>query len=299
MYNPQLDTFICVADAGSFNRAAERLFISPPAVIKQINLLEEKLGVQLFVRTHRGLTLTAAGKSLYNDAKYVVQYCRDAVERARKAADNGMVIRIGTSIMTPAQVLLELWPKVEAVCPGMKFRVVPFENTPENAREILGNLGRNIDVVPGIFDETMLSLRQCAGLELSREPICCAVSVTHRLASKDRLAVSDLYGEDFMLMRRGWSRHVDLLRDDLRRNHPQIRIVDFDFYDLSAFNECENNGRVLRAINTWRYVHPLLKILPVGWDYTIPFGLLYPPAPSPEVRRFLDAVKLVASGGGL
>lgn len=299
MYNPQLDTFICVADAGSFNRAAERLFISPPAVIKQINLLEEKLGVQLFVRTHRGLTLTAAGKSLYNDAKYVVQYCRDAVERARKAADNGMVIRIGTSIMTPAQVLLELWPKVEAVCPGMKFRVVPFENTPENAREILGNLGRNIDVVPGIFDETMLSLRQCAGLELSREPICCAVSVTHRLASKDRLAVSDLYGEDFMLMRRGWSRHVDLLRDDLRRNHPQIRIVDFDFYDLSAFNECENNGRVLMAINNWRYVHPLLKILPVGWDYTIPFGLLYPPAPSPEVRRFLDAVKLVASGGGL
>lgn len=297
IYNPQLDTFICVADAGSFNRAAERLFISPPAVIKQINLLEEKLGLQLFVRTHRGLTLTAAGKSLYNDAKYVVQYCRDAVERARKAADNGMVIRIGTSIMTPAQVLLELWPKVEAVCPGMKFRVVPFENTPENAREILGNLGRNIDVVPGIFDETMLSLRQCAGLELSREPICCAVSVTHRLASKDRLAVSDLYGEDFMLMRHGWSRHVDLLREDLLKNHPQIRIVDFDFYDLSAFNECENNGRVLMAINNWRYVHPLLRILPVDWDYTIPFGLLYPPSPSPEVKRFLDAVKLVASGG--
>ena len=40
MYNPQLETFLCVAEAGSFNRAAERLYISPPAVIKQINLLE-------------------------------------------------------------------------------------------------------------------------------------------------------------------------------------------------------------------------------------------------------------------
>ena len=40
MYNPQLDTFIRVADAGSFNRAAEAMYISPPAVIKQINLLE-------------------------------------------------------------------------------------------------------------------------------------------------------------------------------------------------------------------------------------------------------------------
>ena len=65
MYNPQLETFIRVADAGSFNKAAEELFISPPAVIKQINLLEAQLGLTLFVRTHRGLKLTEAGKSLY------------------------------------------------------------------------------------------------------------------------------------------------------------------------------------------------------------------------------------------
>lgn len=44
MYNPQLDTFLCVAESGSFNKAAEKLYISPPAVIKQINLLEESLG---------------------------------------------------------------------------------------------------------------------------------------------------------------------------------------------------------------------------------------------------------------
>lgn len=62
MYNPQLETFIRAADAGSFNKAAEELFISPPAVIKQINLLEAQLGLTLFVRTHRGLKLTEAGK---------------------------------------------------------------------------------------------------------------------------------------------------------------------------------------------------------------------------------------------
>ena len=72
MYNPQLDTFLCVADAGSFNKAAEKLYISPPAMIKQINLLEERLGLQLFVRTHRGLHLTRAGWSLYHDTKYVI-----------------------------------------------------------------------------------------------------------------------------------------------------------------------------------------------------------------------------------
>ena len=203
MYNPQLDTFLCVADAGSFNKAAERLYISPPAVIKQINLLEESLQVQLFTRTHRGLVLTEAGKSLYQDAKYIIQYCRDSVARARNAMrESADVIRIGTSAMTPAQVLVDLWPRLQADCPNVKFQLVPFENTPENAREILANLGQNIDVVAGIFDETMLNLRQCAGLELSREPICCAVSIHHRLAAKSRLTVQDLYGENLMLIHR-------------------------------------------------------------------------------------------------
>ena len=239
MYNPQLETFLCVVESGSFNKASEKLYISPPAVIKQINLLEENLDLQLFERTHRGLILTKAGQSLYQDTKYIIQYCKNSVTRAKNAMqESENIIRIGTSPMTPAQVLVDLWPKVQEYLPNTKFQLIPFENTPENAREILANLGQNIDVIAGIFDETMLNLRQCAGLEISREPICCAVSIHHRLAQKDRLTFQDLYGEKFMLMRREWSHYVDLLRDDLWKDHPQIQIVDFDFYNVEAFNQC-------------------------------------------------------------
>lgn len=116
MYNPQLETFIRAADAGSFNKAAEELFISPPAVIKQINLLEAQLGLTLFVRTHRGLKLTEAGKSLYQDAKYVIGYCRESVERARAAMQKEEnVIRIGTSPMTPSPKHGGLMAKVSGV----------------------------------------------------------------------------------------------------------------------------------------------------------------------------------------
>ena len=296
MYNPQLETFLCVAESGSFNKAAEKLYISPPAVIKQINLLEESLNLQLFVRTHRGLKLTEAGKSLCQDAKYIIQYCKDSVTRARNAMQQTeQVIRIGTSPMTPAQVLVDLWPKVQKYCPNIKFQLIPFDNTPENAREILGNLGTNIDVVAGLFDETMLALRKCSGLELSREPICCAVSIHHPLARKDSLTVQDLYGQNLMLMHRDWSHYVDLMRDDLWKNHPQIHIVDFDFYDVSVFNRCENNGDVLMTIDRWKYIHPLLKTLPVDWGYMMPYGLLHAPKPSAHVQQFLDAVGQVAS----
>ena len=57
MYNPQVKTFITVADAGSFNKAAEQLFVSSTAIIKQMNLLEDHLEVRLFHRSHKGLSL--------------------------------------------------------------------------------------------------------------------------------------------------------------------------------------------------------------------------------------------------
>ena len=79
------------------------------------------------------------------------------------------------------------------------------------------------------------------------------------------------------------------LNDDCKRyNLPSI---DFDFYDVNAFNQCENNNCILMAVENWRYVHPLLKILPVDWSYTIPFGLLHSLQPSTVVQQFLRAVE--------
>ena len=74
MYNHQLDTFLMVADLGSFGKAAESLYISAPAAIQQINILEERCGFKLFTRSNQGVKLTPAGKSLYEDAKRSSDY---------------------------------------------------------------------------------------------------------------------------------------------------------------------------------------------------------------------------------
>lgn len=84
---------------------------------------------------------------------------------------------------------------------------------------------------------------------------------------------------------------MDLLRDALWENHPQVQIIDIDFYNIEGFNQCENNNCILMAVPKWQYVHPLLKILPVDWEYTIPYGLLHSPKPSPMVKGFLQAIK--------
>lgn len=49
--------------------------------------------------------------------------------------------------MTPAQLIMQLWPRIQEHYPDMKFQIIPYENTSENARELLANLGENIDVI--------------------------------------------------------------------------------------------------------------------------------------------------------
>ena len=292
--NINFTAFIRVAEAGSFNKAAESLYITSTALIKQINLLESELGLRLFNRSHRGLTLTKAGESLYKDAKYIIEYSRESVERAKAAMlEETQIIRIGTSPVMPAQMLMDLWPKIHERCSDLNFRLITFENTQENAREILKNLGQNIDVVTGFADELLMEQRGCKGLVIAEEPLCCAVSIYHPLASKEKLTPEDLYGQNLMVIKRGWCRNMDGLRDDLVTNHPKIRLIDFDLYDVGVFNRCEQNRDLLVAIPSWSIIHPMMKMIPVEWDHVMPVGILHSPEPSEVVQRFLEAAQRV------
>lgn len=291
MYNHQLDTFLTVADAGSFNKASEELFVSPNAVMKQINLLESSLGFELFVRTHRGVRLTPAGESMYRDAKYLIQYAKDSVARAEKmVAEPKHVLRIGTSLTTPVQFLVSLWPQIREHNQHLKFELVSFENTPENAREIMNHFGRNIDLVAGIYSENILSERHCSALKLYDTPLCAAVSLHHRLAAKAVITVEDLFDEKVMLIRRGYMTAFDQVRNDLAENYPRVRIEDFSFFDVNVFNKCENEDAVLIGVKEWENVHPLLKIIPISWDHTIPMGILHSDEPSDDVKAFLRII---------
>ena len=79
MYNPMLDTFITVADCGSFTKAAAQLYISPTAVMKQMNALEQHLQLQLIERTPAGVHLTPAGNVIYRDAKFLMDYSKKSL----------------------------------------------------------------------------------------------------------------------------------------------------------------------------------------------------------------------------
>lgn len=297
MYNPQLTTFISVAESGSFTKAADALYITPTAVMKQINTLEERLGLILFARTNHGLQLTEAGKSFLQDAKYIIDYSDRAIEKSKEIADKDMQhsIRIGTSIMTPAKFLLDVWAEIQKFNPRLKIELIPFENTPINSVEILKNLGKHIDIVAGLYDENFLAERKCKAAHLYDKQLLFAIPVTHSLNGKLKITIADLKGKKVLLIRKKWNEYIDELREDLIANG--VEIEDFDMFNLNAFNRAAQENVPIITVEGWEDVHPLLKIVSADWKYRIPFGILYSPNPKKQVKDFINTLIKINNEG--
>jgi DNA-binding transcriptional LysR family regulator len=92
----QLRTFVVVAEEGHLSRAAERLFVSQPAVSAHVKALEEELGVQLFTRTSRGMDLTPQGRELKIRAERALAAANDVVYAAKALKDElAGALRVG------------------------------------------------------------------------------------------------------------------------------------------------------------------------------------------------------------
>lgn len=296
MFNPLLTAFVCAADCGSFTKAAEKLFISPTAVMKQVNALESHLELKLMDRTPQGIRLTPAGEIVYQDAKFLFDYSKRSIDSAHRAMETtSRVFRVGTSLLNPAKPFIDLWYRVGQQFPDYTLQLIPFEDDHTGILAEIGALGDKFDFLMAVCD-SKLWLGRCHFLPLGRCRKMVAVSRDHHLAGRKRLSVSDLYGETLMMVKEGDSAVNDRIRADLKRDHPAIQIEDTaQFYDISVFNRCARTGNVLLILDCWQEVHPALVSIPVDWEYSLPYGLLYALEPSKPVARFVEAVEQEAN----
>ncbi|MEU0071449.1 LysR family transcriptional regulator [Streptomyces sp. NPDC006332] len=121
VHGRDLRYFTAVAEELSFTRAAERLFVSQPALSKQIRMLEKQLGVVLFERDRRTVRLTAVGEALLPRAREVLaawETAEAAVEEAKAAERSALVIGMSTS---PGRGLLPaLRTRLVSRCPDAR-----------------------------------------------------------------------------------------------------------------------------------------------------------------------------------
>ncbi len=287
-----IETFIKVAELGSFHKASSALYLSPAGVMKQINSLEEELGFPLFERSRRGLTLTAGGESMLRDSQMLINYGEEAVSRARKLMSlDTNVIRIGASVLHSPDFLMKGYAEISKYCPELQYKLVPFGNDPHQTVRYTRHLGEEVDIVPVMCDKMFQQRFQVNTITTSFKQVCCAVSDKHPLASRKKMSIEDLAGQNILMMERGWVHAFDQLRDDLRQRVPDCNIHDFGYYDISTFNQCESGDVVMIALENWANVHPLLHFIPVDWKYSVAYGFMYPLNPSTAVQKFVNAWK--------
>ena len=295
MFDGRFETFIKVAECGSFTKAAEELYITPTAVMKQINALEKQLGAILFDRTNHGLRLTKAGESFLQDARYILEYLERAERKAREIHDgeNRRSIRIGTSVMTPAKFILDVWAQIQNRMPTLKIELIPFENNPVNSVEILRNLGQHIDVVAGLYDDAFLQERRCLAAHMYDKKILLAVPVSHALSAESLITIEKLKNRKVLFIRRGWNTYIDELRNKLEAKG--VKTEDFEMFNISAYNRAVTENIPIITVEGWEDVHPLLKLIPADWEDSIPFGVFYSPTPTKLVKKFIDLLSSIAA----
>ena len=297
LLNPLLVTFRRVAACGSFNRAAEVLFLSATAVRKQMNQLEEALGLELFERGRQGVRLSPAGQALLQGLAALSGEARQVLGRAGAgtAAGEG-ALRVGTSFLNPASVLVDRLKRLDALG-EQPLQLVPFDDRREGILAEIGKLGEEYDILVGACDSRAW-LARCRFRPLGDYAMCCAVPAGHRLAGRGILALTDLAGETVVLGERGDSATVDRARQ-LLGEEGRIRLENGPFfYDLDIFNACAREGKILLTLECWRNAHPAFVTVPVAWDLRVPWGILYARKPSPRVAAFLTRLDERLSGAG-
>ena len=182
-----LKCFILLAENLSFARTAEAMYKSQPAITKQINALEEELGVTLFSRSTRHVELTPAGMSFYKDAKAIVQNAQMAVERAKRQEFGENTINIGASNPTALFYLSELLSQLRTEIPSLRPNIQVLSH-----KTILNLFMENKLDALFYYKENAPEKMDASFKELRKDHYVCLVPKGHPFEEKETLSIHEL-----------------------------------------------------------------------------------------------------------
>ncbi|OQX17707.1 MAG: LysR family transcriptional regulator [Desulfobulbaceae bacterium A2] len=180
--------FVAVAEELHFGRAAERLHMAQPPLSQQIRALEEELGVRLFVRTSRSVSLTPAGASFAQDARATLARVEEAARLARRI-HRGEAGEIRVGYMNPVMdaVLCRALATFRVSRPELTLRLRELPSPTQLEELRAGRL--DVAFIRLVAEPGGQDLRGLASRVVLREPYVLAMPKGHRLA---RLSVIPL-----------------------------------------------------------------------------------------------------------
>lgn len=228
----QLKNFVVVAELQNINKAASQLFIAHSAISRQIQSLEEELGVKFFERHGKRLELLPEGFVFLQEARALLEQASSAKQRVSLAA-RGIVgnLRIGLHQVTGRHICVaEAIHAFQSANQTIEIQLIPMEGSEQIDRL------RSHDLDAGIFHQPF-PVPELSFLNLQSESWGIALPIGHRLADAD-ISANDLASEKFVALARSAApRQVDGLRAACKRAGiaPNVVLEVHDFAMLMQF----------------------------------------------------------------
>ena len=185
----QMKYFLALAEELNFGRAATRLHMAQPPLTRQIRALEEELDTVLFVRTTKGVELTAAGQALLEEVPNILSLATRARERTQRAGQ-GLIGQLDVGLFGSG--VLDVIPRLLAgfhrARPDVRIALHNLTKAEQlqalRERRITIGFNRLVPAEPGLLVQTVL-----------QEKLVVALPDTHRLCARSEIALHELDGE--------------------------------------------------------------------------------------------------------
>lgn len=191
------------------SKAALKLHVSQPALSRQIRDLEDEIGVALFERTAKSVSLTEPGRGFFKEAREVLLHADDAVKKARAMAKSDETeLHVGYSPTPVARMLPKVLQACQRAMPKVHIKLHDLANHENIARLRDGRVQLAFVVRPpkaGVLHGLRYE-------ELMRQQICLAVPLQHPFARRRTVSLADAVGEPFIgLTREDYPEYHDFL----------------------------------------------------------------------------------------
>jgi DNA-binding transcriptional LysR family regulator len=179
-------SFVVVAEEGNIGRAATRLFITQPALSRQLHQLEEELGAQLFHRVPRGVELTEAGRELLDKARTALEAAEQALTIGRPAEPSGRLV-LGVTLAGHREHWFGLAESFTERHPAVEVEIRTALSELLQRQLVSGELDVAIVLAPRPLPGISYQLVREEALSVWAHP-------DHALAGREELSLDDLQG---------------------------------------------------------------------------------------------------------
>ena len=289
MNENQIDTFLEIAQTGSFSRAAQNMHISQPAVTYRMRMLEEELGAKLFDCAAFAAELTPAGEAFLQEATAL----RDMFEKARSRMlsfmpENTITLGFPDMMLHDGRAFLHIMDACSRAIGGSDGRLIRSRRLDKAPAHIQQLIRGEVDLIFGDLglEELRSDKFECRRLFDERAYVC--MNRAHPLAGEKRLKAEELRGETIYLYEDETSfpmRARELLLDK------RIEPADMSFPSLVQVLPHLLLGDGVAITNQQPIVHERLVFIPLDMERTIDIGIAW--VKNRTTPRLRQAIRII------